>query len=477
MEPTLLGHICPKTETMNIDSEHESQLPWTGERYVPQLTGEIQLEHVHRYLLAREYAKDKDVLDIACGEGFGSAILAKTARSVVGVDIAVEAVKHAAIRYRLDNVQFRQGSCAEIPLDNNSVDLVVSFETIEHLDEHNAMMAEFKRVLRPEGVLIISSPDKKEYSILPNYRNPFHVKELFKEEFEDLIRAYFKNLALLSQRIVYGSGILPEAGAFPVIDYDIKDSSRSHRGLARPRYFIAVASDQALPILSGGLLEQTIQESEIVKSWSEVTTQLEDKARQLEEQLHSQSSQSAAKVRQLEEQLHSQSSQSAESSAKVRQLEEQLHSQSSQSAAKVRQLKQQVEHLNLTLRKARRLCHSMSTSLSWRLTWPLRVLRDAGVTTINKLQRRETELLLTIFDEAHYLKQVPSAADSGIAPLEHYRKIGWHEGHNPHPLFDVNWYLSENRDAAEAGAEPLAHYLQQGWKDGRNSKSVRFRLS
>jgi hypothetical protein len=60
--------------------------------------------------------------------------------------------------------------------------------------------------------------------------------------------------------------------------------------------------------------------------------------------------------------------------------------------------------------------------------------------------------------------------------LEHYRKIGWHEGHNPHPLFDVNWYLSENRDAAEAGAEPLAHYLQLGWKDGRNSKSVRFRL-
>ena len=161
---------------MNIDSEHESQLPWTGERYVPQITGQIQLEHVHRYLLAREYAKDKDVLDIACGEGFGSAILAKTARSVIGVDIAAEAVTHAAIRYRLDNVEFQQGSCAEIPLDNNSIDLVVCFETIEHHDEHKAMMAEIKRVLRPGGVLIISSPDKKEYSVLPNYRNPFHVR-------------------------------------------------------------------------------------------------------------------------------------------------------------------------------------------------------------------------------------------------------------------------------------------------------------
>jgi 2-polyprenyl-3-methyl-5-hydroxy-6-metoxy-1,4-benzoquinol methylase len=89
---------------MSIDFKHENQLLWTGERYIPERTGQIQPEHVHRYLLAREYAKDKDVLDIACGEGFGSAILAKTARSVTGVDIASEAVEHAAARYRLENV-------------------------------------------------------------------------------------------------------------------------------------------------------------------------------------------------------------------------------------------------------------------------------------------------------------------------------------------------------------------------------------
>ncbi len=199
---------------MSIDSEQERQLPWTGERYVSQITGEIQLEHVHRYLLAGEYAQDKEVLDIACGEGFGSAILAKSALRVVGVDIAAEAVKHAAWRYRLDNVEFRQGSCAAIPLDNGSIDLAVSFETIEHHDEHKAMMAEIKRVLRPEGVLIISSPDKKEYSVLPNYRNPFHVRELFKEEFVDLIQAYFKNMVLVSQRIVYGSGIFRKQEMF-----------------------------------------------------------------------------------------------------------------------------------------------------------------------------------------------------------------------------------------------------------------------
>jgi GT2 family glycosyltransferase/glycosyltransferase involved in cell wall biosynthesis/SAM-dependent methyltransferase len=439
-----------------LDSEHESRLPWTGERYVPQVTGQIQLEHIHRYLLAREYAKEKDVLDIASGEGYGSAILANTARSVIGVDVAAEVIRHAAIRYQRNNLQFRHGSCVEIPLDNHSVDLVVSFETIEHLDEHKALMSEIKRVLRPAGVLIISSPDKKEYSILPNYRNPFHVRELFKEELEDLIRAYFKNLALFSQRVVYGSGILPESGAFPVTSYDLKDSSSSHPGLARPKYLIALASDAALPLLSGGLLEQAVEESENVKIRIELIAQLEDKIRQLEGQLHSQVAQSTIKVQQLEEQLLSQSSQStervrqleeqlhfqvaestskvqqfeeqfhsqvAQSTSKIQQLEEQLLSQSSQSAervrqvedqlhsqvvqfsGKVRQLEEDVASVNLALDGEKRLRQRMTGSLSWRLTWPLRVLRDTITATIkntggNSHRTNRPNLKATLPDDA-----------------------------------------------------------------------------
>ncbi len=148
----------------------------------------------------------------------------------------------------------------------------------------------------------------------------------------------------------------------------------------------------------------------------------------------------------------------------------------------------QVEHLNRELREARRLSHRMNRSLSWRLTWPLRVLHDAGTATLKKVKRRdelqfkslvgsaetpieadqEAELLRTIFDEAYYLKQVPDAADIGLSPLEHYRTIGWHQAYNPHPLFDVSWYLSENGDVANAGTDPLLHYLEYGWKEGRN---------
>jgi ubiquinone/menaquinone biosynthesis C-methylase UbiE/glycosyltransferase involved in cell wall biosynthesis len=528
---------------MKMDFEPENQLPWTGERYVPQIAGEIQLEHVHRYLLAREYAKGKEVLDIACGEGFGSAILAQTARGVVGVDIAAEAVKHASTRYRLNNVKFRQGSCAGIPLDNQSIDLVVSFETIEHHDEHKAMMVEIKRVLRPEGVLIISSPDKKEYSILPNYRNPFHVSELFKEEFEDLVQAYFKNVALVSQRIVYGSGILPEAGTFRVIDYDIKDTSRSYRGLARARYLIAVASDEALPTISGGLLEQALEESEIVKRYAgenekraELIAQFGDKVRQLEEQLHSQSSQSAAKIRQLEEQsavnirhleeqsavnirqleeqLHSQSSRSAanirqlkeQSEDKVRQLEQQLESQSSQSAEKIRQIEQQVEHLNITLVEARRLHQSMRSSLSWRLTWPLRALRDAAVAALRNVQRRYNSSLDTVpepsetalktdpdtakagldppaaylatlvqqsaFFDAEAYEGAAEARAQGMDPALHYVLVGEKRGLKPSSAFDPVYYGERYPDIAAWGGNRLAHYHQAGRSEGRRALSI-----
>jgi glycosyltransferase involved in cell wall biosynthesis/SAM-dependent methyltransferase len=568
---------------MNLDSEHQSQLPWTGERYVPEITGEIQLEHLHRYLLAGEYAKDKEVLDIACGEGFGAAILAKTARSVVGVDIAREAVQHASIRYRLENVKFLQGSCAEIPLDDKSIDLVVSFETIEHHDQHKAMMAEMKRVLRPEGVLIISTPDRKEYSVLPNYQNPFHVRELFKEEFEDLIRAHFKNLGLISQRIVYGSGILPETVAFRITDYDIKDTSCASRGLGRARYLIAVASDDALPVLSGGLLEQTIEESEIVQHYAaenekhseriaqlgDTIRQLEaqiqsqasqsvdsvrqlqsqasqsaDSVRQLQEQLQSQASQSAGNVRQLQEQLQSQASQSAETvhlqeqlqsqasqfAETVHRLQEQLQSQESQSADTYRQLQEaakthqeaatQHDKTTLKLRQERAsqaaaLCElrddlaksrhqvtaveqklgQLKASLSWQVTSPLRLARDALAATVRRARRHRFKesaaavarpgnpvraTIAGLFDQEYYARLNSGAMTSGSSPIEHYLECGWKEGLKPHPLFEPSWYLQANRDVADAGVEPLQHYLTNGWREGRSPHplfDVRYYLS
>jgi ubiquinone/menaquinone biosynthesis C-methylase UbiE/glycosyltransferase involved in cell wall biosynthesis len=490
---------------MKTDSDLESHLPWTGERYIPGIAGEIELEHVHRYLLAREYAENKDVLDIACGEGFGSAILGETARSVVGVDIATEAVKHAAIRYRSHHIKFSQGSCAEIPLANDTIDLVVSFETIEHHDEHKAMMAEIKRVLRPKGILIISSPDKKEYSILPNYHNPFHVRELFKEEFEDLLRAYFKNLALISQRIVYGSGILPETGTFRIVDYNLKDTSCSHRGLARARYLIAFASDEDLPFLSGGLLEQAPEESETVKSLAAENEKrvskilpLEEKILQLEEQLHFQASQHV-------EQLRSQSSQYAEQVKRQSSQIKQLRFQASEFSEHVKHLQREAEQLNLSLQEARRLQQSVTGSLSWRLTLPFRIIRDAGATSAFKMRNRYNALLkgpecsrtdtgvdddaakLEIDPEAHHFAALirksdlfdeaaydaaSEARDQGLDPALHYVMVGERRGLKPSSAFDPVYYAELYPDVASWGGNRLGHYLQWGRTDGRRTLPI-----
>lgn len=182
-------------------------LSFTGERYTPETEGNIYLEHMHRYLMVRDLVSGKDVLDIASGEGFGSYFMAGHAASVVGVDIDQMSVEHASARYRLPNLAFRVGSCDDIPLADNSVDVVVSYETIEHHDAHERMMLEVRRVLRPGGVIVISSPEKHAYTDVPGTRNPYHVKELYRAEFDALMRAHFRHVVLYGQRVVFGSAI------------------------------------------------------------------------------------------------------------------------------------------------------------------------------------------------------------------------------------------------------------------------------
>ena len=155
----------------------ESDVPWTGERYVPEIGGEIELEHFHRYHWAAQLGAGKRILDIACGEGYGSEILARFASHVIGVDLSEETILHACRKYQSRNLQFLVGTCDQVPVPDSSIDLVVSFETIEHHGNHREMMRELKRVLDPNGILLISSSDKYVYSDERSYANPFHTKE------------------------------------------------------------------------------------------------------------------------------------------------------------------------------------------------------------------------------------------------------------------------------------------------------------
>jgi len=235
-----------------------TNLAWTGERFIPGVAGEIAVEHLHRYALACQLAQDKRVLDIACGEGYGSRLLAERAASVVGIDIDGETVGHAKAKYGQENLEFQQASCTSLPLPNASIDLAVSFETLEHHADHEAMLAELCRVLTPDGILLISTPDRFYYSDARNYANPFHVRELYAKDFQSLILRHFPNVALYGQRMTFGSLTAPINGRVPFVTYT-GDSARliQQEGLQGPLYLIAVASASALPVLPASIFDGT----------------------------------------------------------------------------------------------------------------------------------------------------------------------------------------------------------------------------
>jgi len=148
------------------------------------------------HLLAREWCRGKDVLDVASGEGYGTWMLAQVARSAVGVELARDAVEHATRSYCADNLRFLQGDARDIPLEDASLDVVVSFETIEHFAEQPRFVAEVRRVLRPDGTFIVSTPDRDNYSPTESPANPYHVQELTRSEFEQLLQARFSNVGI-----------------------------------------------------------------------------------------------------------------------------------------------------------------------------------------------------------------------------------------------------------------------------------------
>jgi ubiquinone/menaquinone biosynthesis C-methylase UbiE len=181
---------------------------YTGERLETYIYSKSTIDHLHRYAIASKFIKDKIVLDIASGEGYGSNLMSKDAAFVYGVDIDKTTVENAKLKYKKENLQFLVGNTSAIPLENNSVDIVISFETVEHHNEHDEMMLEIKRVLKPSGMLIISTPDKLTYSDKRNYKNEFHVKELYKQEFKNLIANYFENYQLLNQSYINGNSLV-----------------------------------------------------------------------------------------------------------------------------------------------------------------------------------------------------------------------------------------------------------------------------
>jgi SAM-dependent methyltransferase len=227
-------------------SESKSTLDFTGERFTPECVREIWYEHWHRYVFARSLAQNKRVLDAACGEGYGSALLADVAASVVGADISDEAIAHARSRYSdRSNLRFQRVDATQLDAAPDSFDLIVSFETLEHVAAQQELVAGFARALSDDGVLVISSPDKKTYSDDRGFSNEFHVRELYRDEFLDLLRPHFPHVRLYGQKLLFQSAIwnLDRPSTSAEVATSEGENQTPTAGLAYdPLYFIAACS-------------------------------------------------------------------------------------------------------------------------------------------------------------------------------------------------------------------------------------------
>jgi SAM-dependent methyltransferase len=163
----------------------------TGERVVPDFPDENFQNHMKVYKFLRQFAADKDVLDSGCGTGYGTAYLAEVAKSIVGVDLSKEALRWAKKRY--PTINYMQMDVQHLEFADGSFDLIVSSENFEHLTDQKTHAAELARVIRPDGLCFVASPNP-EMTI--GEHNRFHTKENSYEELEELFSRSFNQVTI-----------------------------------------------------------------------------------------------------------------------------------------------------------------------------------------------------------------------------------------------------------------------------------------
>lgn len=222
-------------------------LAFTGERMIPEHNRNelIFLEHINRYFFAGQFVANKTVLDIACGSGYGSLHLNNAgARQVFGIDNTPEAIRYAELHYQGNGIKFLVGDAEQIPLERASVDVVVSLETIEHLRHQEHFLAEIKRVVKPAGITVLSTPN----ALVHPKGNLFHTHELTPREWTELLKKFFLYSAVYFQdnavaNYILRQGNLTASGGRA----NVESFSLLQQEDDRSEYLMAVASDGPLP--------------------------------------------------------------------------------------------------------------------------------------------------------------------------------------------------------------------------------------
>ena len=240
-------HLCNGVRSWGKYSSTPSRhsrlsLPVSGSRLKSPA---IQSEHSHRYFKTSS-AETRTFLDIASGEGYDSPC-SHDPHSVKGVDVNPEAVEHARKASRWPKLSCRQRDFHPQWITQALMSLF-TFETIEHFDDHELFMNEVRRVLRSDGILIISTPDRDLYTPPNAPSNIYHVHELTKAEFKNLLTRYFANVHMYYQRAILGSSLLldsNDSSGIGSIAFEKRGSELFEKSVGMPRaaYMVAIASD------------------------------------------------------------------------------------------------------------------------------------------------------------------------------------------------------------------------------------------
>jgi SAM-dependent methyltransferase len=357
---------------------------FTGERVIPgQVDADLLNEHLARYAFAARLARGKRVLDAGCGAGYGAADLAQSALSVVGADIAAEAVTFARERYRLPYLEFEQASCTALPHRDGAFDLVVAFEVIEHLPAWRDFLLEVRRVLAPTGQFIVSTPNKLYYAESRRRAgaNPFHAHEFEFDEFRSELSAIFPHISLFLENHVEGVAFRPlqdgaaggasettevrvDGGQTPPAESHFFVAVCAHRPQTGNPTFVYVPSaanvlrqrEMHIALLEGelrrkdGWLEEAHRDlADLDREHRKLTAELQESNRWAE-RLNGELAASGARIQELQEEL---AAEQAAAQARIAELDQENRTKSewaqqlnAQLDAKLQELAQCVEYLH-----------------------------------------------------------------------------------------------------------------------------------
>lgn len=411
-------------------------MEFTGERFIPENSDEqIKIEHLQRYYSILDIIKDKVVLDAACGEGYGTFQLASTAAQAIGIDISEETIQHASATYASSNLKYMQASIDKLPVGSNTIEVVVSFETIEHVDEitQQNFMREVKRVLVPGGLLIISTPNKKIYSDARDYKNPYHIKEFYKKEFVDFLEASFSNVKIFHQKNEVASVITNLSSDKEVTQTSEMNEQAPEEGT----YFIAMCSDNQLDNTNiGSSLLFANKYSEMMDRILQLQKEVDDRnnhIQYLDEQINAYNLQIEKSSKDSLESIKKLESQNQSSTETIKQLKQtiiqfedkigQLNSDISRLTNELQQTqevsKERSYHIEHLLERER-ILNNIYTSTGWKVLNRYYGMRDWLLPSNSK---RRVFVRLALTSIKHPKKMWRNINKTNIRKLRYYLKV------------------------------------------------------